>query len=114
MLLNGYQELATARAIDEEILQFGPDGIEIKEFKAGGSNDGSQASKNLQQIVIVKKAAEEKGQNAIKRLRNYLNKNASANKYANYFHSDLYDDPNDTTDKSTFKNDPNSATYFFG
>lgn len=114
MVIDAVSNLATARAMDEEILQFGPDGIEIKEFKAGGSNDGSQASKNLQQIVIVKKAAEEKGQNAIKRLRNYLNKNATANKYANYFHSDLYDDPNDNTNKSTFKNDPNSPTYFFG
>jgi hypothetical protein len=114
MVIDAVSNLATARAMDEEILQFGPDGIEIKEFKAGGSNDGSQSSKATNQIAVVKKAAEEKGQNAIKRLRIYLNKNASANKYTSYFNSSLYDDPNDSTDKSTFKNDPNSPTYFFG
>lgn len=114
MVIDAIANLATARALDEEILQFGPDGIEIKEFKAGGSTDGSQSSKATNQIATVKKAAEEKGQNAIKRLRIYLNKNASAEKYASYFNSNLYDDPNDSTDKSTFKNDPTSPTYFFG
>lgn len=111
MVIDAIANLATARALDEEILQFGPDGIEIKEYKGG---DGASAVKNLQQIAIVKKAAEDKGQNAIKRLRIYLNKNASAEKYTSYFNSNLYDDPSDTTDKSTFKNDPKSATYFFG
>lgn len=106
--------LATARAIDEEVILFGPEGIEVKEFKAGGSNDGSQVSKNSGQLATVKKAAQEKGEAAIKRLRKFLNKNAAANKYVSYFNSDLYDDPTDTTSKSTFENKKESSLYFFG
>lgn len=111
MVIDAIVNLATARAMDEEIIQFGSDGIELNEYKGA---DGSSATKNIEQFSIVKKAAEAKGQAALKRLRNYLNKHAAADKYPDYFNSDLYDDPTDTTEKSTFVNDPNSPTFFFG
>lgn len=111
MVIDAIVNLATARAMDEEIIQFGFDGIEINEFK---TTDGNNSTKNQEQFTVVKKAAEAKGMAAIKRLRNYLNKNASASKYISYFNSNLYDDPSDSTEKSVFQNDPKSPTFFFG
>lgn len=104
--------LSVARGIDEGLLSTGEDGICLKNSVTREGKVEIQAE--LDRIQFVKTEAEKKGQAAIAELRTYLNQNSSATVYPLYFNNkDLYDDPNDLIEKSTFRNESTSPTFGF-
>jgi uncharacterized protein DUF6712 len=102
--------LSTARAIEEGIVAFNEKGLTVRSTRNDQGDNETEAS--LKKIAMFEKDAREKGASALKDLRDYLNKNASSTKYPSYYtNEDLYDDPTDTTDQSTFTNAA-GGTYF--
>lgn len=103
--------LIVERGIDEGLIEMSEEGVSTLSFEdkdKGGIKISTPAATQLQ---FVKKEANKKGLAAIKELRDYLNANASASKYASYFNSSLYDDPADAENKHQFK--PTEKGFYF-
>lgn len=96
--------LIVERGLDEGLVKFSDEGVSMASFEDKDHGGSKSDPAELNRISEVRNEAKKKGDSAIKRLRTFLNNNASATKYASYYDSDLYDDPNDTTDKQTFQN----------
>ncbi len=82
--------LTIARALDEGLLDVGPDGVFINIF-----NDGTKSKQQPAEIRIAK-ASERAfidGNNYLRQMRTFLNKNADGETYTTYRDSDAYQDP---------------------
>lgn len=99
------------RAIDEGLVDFSDEGVTLRSFEDKDHGGEKADVADMRTIQFVKSEAKKKGEAAVYDLRAYLNKNASATKYASYFESDLYDDPTDTTDDVKFTNQT-GGTFF--
>jgi hypothetical protein len=105
--------LSIANCIDENIIEFNENGASLISFEGATTGAGDkQNPADSSTLKYMKDEALKKGQAAVKQLRDYLNANASAEKYNAYFESDLYQDPNDTSISKTFTN--KSGGTFFG
>jgi hypothetical protein len=105
--------LSIANCIDENIIEFNENGASLISFEGAQTGAGDkQNPADFSSLQFIKDEALKKGHAAMKQLRDYLNANASADKYTAYFESDLYLDPNDSTKTTTFKN--KSGGTFFG
>lgn len=83
--------LTISRAIQEKAIIIQPNGL-IRIKNMGLYSISGYDSATVDTIDALKRQAEHDGQNYLKQLRDYLNKNASDSKYVDYYNSDLYID----------------------
>lgn len=83
-----YQTIAIALA--EGMLELGPDGVYINVFNTGTQQKNNPSD---QRLYTAANKAKMDSFNYFQQMRNYLNENASNQKYATYFNSPQYTDP---------------------
>jgi hypothetical protein len=100
-----------SRALTELQLQVSANGILVKLYKAMNNNSRENVKATDNAIANAKTEAYNNGEAWVKKLRAYLDENASATKYVSYYNSTLYQAPgggsghiniNDNTDNTTY------------
>ncbi|WP_266206243.1 DUF6712 family protein [Pontibacter kalidii] len=103
--------LVAAKAIAERSFKFSGDTISLNlEMLVDDTSEGAMA--NNDQLLLKKiEQAYTDGQTFLSKLRQYLNKNASADNYKAYFESELYTP--DHVVPATFRNKPDTKVFAF-
>ncbi len=103
--------LVAAKAIAERSFKFSGDTISLNLEEL--VDDSSQGAETDNEKLLLKKIeqAYTDGNTFLNKLRDYLNKHASAEKYAIYFGSDRYTAPDAT--QVVFRNQPNTKVFAF-
>lgn len=100
--------LSVERALQEQILTLDKAGLSISSLKT----DREIMAVDADRLAAYAKDAMEKGNAALKELKQYLNTNASATKYASYFSSSLYTNPAESANGVVFRNTSENTTFF--
>lgn len=95
--------LTIAQAADQHAAQVTEEGIFLFEFASGEGNNKTELY-NQEALRKVRVNAENNGNAWIKKMRTYLDNNASESKFSAYYNSDLYNDPTDETDNEVIRN----------
>lgn len=105
--------LSIANAIDENIVEFTPEGVSLLSFESAQAGAGDkQNPSDMTSLSFVRSEAIKKGMNAVQDLKDYLNTNASADKYNSYFISPLYVDPNKPIVESKYQQPDKGGSFF--
>jgi len=103
--------LVVAKAIPEVGLTFNGSAVELNIFRPDDAN-AKEADASLDQLLSLKvRQAREDGQVFLTQLRRHLNMYASGIRFATYFTSSAYTDPQ--AGRPTVRSAPDSPTYFF-
>lgn len=86
-----------ARAYDEFLVEETTNGLILRSLAGTNGDNRKTTPADMERISITQRKAKEKAGAALRDLTDYLNANASAEKYSAYFSSALYRDPTDET-----------------
>lgn len=103
-LLPGIAQLTLAKGLDQLSLDISQAGVLINTRSAIQDNARESSQAKLEQMLGIKRRAEEAGNTWLKKVKTYLDANASASAYATYFGSDAYTEPDDE-ETSTYSED---------
>ena len=88
---------AIARCYDEFMVEETTNGLILRSLAGTNGDNRKVTPADVERISIAQRKAKEKASAALLELRTYLNKNATSEKYPDYFNSDLYQAPTDET-----------------